>query len=175
MSSKHTAHIEEQRLIQILGDGIQPTGAEDEHLAGCPQCRTVIEDLQADLKSLRRASVRFTPKLEKRLQLPESVEHPAGIRGLGRGWRVTAGAVVTLCLAAVVWWQAGVWRWDTRPPEIATLPAPLASDPLMRETRMLADNAIPETYQAIIESLDGGFDEGFIEFVIPPLDEESLS
>lgn len=175
MSSKHTGHIEEQRLIQILSDGIPPTGGEDEHLTRCSQCRTVIEDLQADLKNLRRASARFTPKLEKRLTLPESVERPAGVRGLGRGWRVTAGAVATLCLAAVVWWQAGIWRLGTHPTEIATLPAPVASDPLMRETRMLADNAIPETYQAIIESLDGGFDEGFIEFVIPPLDEDSLS
>jgi hypothetical protein len=175
MSSKHTGHIEEQRLIKILVDGIQPTGTEDEHLAQCPQCGTVMEDLQADLKNLRRASVLFTPKLEKRLTLPASVARPAGIRGLGRGWRVAAGAVATLCLAAVVWWQAGVWRLNTHPPEIATLPVPVASDPLMRETRMLADNAIPETYQAIIESLDGGFDEGFIEFVIPPLDEDSLS
>ncbi len=175
MISKHTAHIEEQRLIQVLVDGIPPTGAEDEHLAQCPQCRTVIDDLQADLKTLRRASARYTPKLEKRLTLPESVERHAGIRGRRRGWQVTAGAVASLLLAVVVWWQTDAWRTGTHPAQIATLPAPVASDPLMRETRMLADNAIPETYQAIIESLDGGFDEGFIEFVIPSLDEDSLS
>jgi hypothetical protein len=175
MSSKHTAHIEEQRLIQVMVDEVQMTETENEHLAQCQRCRSVIEDLQADLKTLGRASARFTPQLAKRLTLPESVETSAGIRGLGRGWRVTAGALATLCLAAVVWWQAGVWRPGTGPPEIATLPAPVASDPLMRETRMLAENALPETYQAIMESLDGGLDQGFIDFVIPPLDEDSLS
>ena len=175
MISKHTAHIEEQRLIKFLVDGTPPSGPEEEHLARCSRCRTVIEDLQADLKTLRRASVRFTPKLEKRLTLPESVARPAGIRGMGRTWQVAAGSLVALCLAAVVWWQTAPWQPGTPPPQIATLPAPVASDPLMRETRMLADNAIPETYQAIIESLDGGFDEGFIEFVIPSLDEDSLS
>ncbi len=175
MSKQHKAHIEEQRLIQVLVDGIPPTRVEDEHLARCPQCRTVIDDLQEDLQTLRHASARFTPKLEKRLTLPVSVEGNAGIRGWGRTWQVTAGAVATLCLAAVVWWQAGVGPWNAGSPEIATLPSPVVADPLMRETRMLADNAIPETYQAIIESLDGGFDEGFIEFVIPSLDEDSLS
>jgi hypothetical protein len=45
----------------------------------------------------------------------------------------------------------------------------------MLETRMMAENAMPAPYQAIMESLDGGVDQGFIDFVIPPLDEDSLS
>ena len=40
---------------------------------------------------------------------------------------------------------------------------------------MLAENALPEVYLDLSESLDGGYDEGFIDFLIPPLDDDSVS
>ena len=169
MSSIHSAHIEEKRLLQSVVENARMSGAEDEHLAQCTQCRSVIADLKADLESLRRASEHFTPERQRRITLPESAT--SSRRGwLPRGWRVAAGAAATLGLAVILWWQ-------TIPPtpQIARRPLVVSPDPVMLETRMLAENAMPADYQAIMESLDGGFDQGFIDFVIPPLDEKSLS
>jgi hypothetical protein len=47
----------------------------------------------------------------------------------------------------------------------------------MEAIRMLAENAMPASYQAISESLDhqASEEEGFIDFLIPPLTEESVS
>lgn len=173
MNSEHSAHIGEQRLHQVVVENARMTGAEDEHLAQCRQCRSVIADLRTDLDSLRRASEHFTPERTRRITLPESAA-PQRFGGLPRGWRVAAGVMTTLCLATVLWWQAGR-QWGSTPPEVARLPAVVTPDPIMLETRMLAENAMPADYQAITESLDGGLDQGFIDFVIPPLDEESLS
>jgi hypothetical protein len=59
-------------------------------------------------------------------------------------------------------------------PPVATVPRTVAEDPEMIEVRMLAENAMPLTYQAISESIE--FDpeeaEGFIDFLIPPLEED---
>lgn len=173
MNSEHSAHIGEQRLLQVVVEDARMTGVEDDHLAQCRQCRSVIADLKTDLKSLRRASEHFTPERTRRVSLPESAT-PSRFGGLPRGWRVTAGAVATLCLATVLWWQAGT-RPGSVPSEVAQRPAVVTYDPIMLETRMLAENAMPADYQAITESLDGGLDQGFIDFIIPPLDEESLS
>ncbi len=174
MSTEHTAHIEEPRLLQVVIENARMTEAEDEHLAQCRQCRSAVEDLKADLESLRRASEYFTPERTRRVTLPESAA-PSPLGGLPRGWRVAAGAVATLCLATFIWWQAGSWPPGPATPEKVRRPLAVAPDPVMLETRMLAENAMPVDYQAIMESLDGGFDQGFIDFVIPPLNAESLS
>ncbi len=173
MNSENHAHIEETRLLAVVIEVTRTTAEEEQHLAHCRKCRSVIDDLKTDLKSLRRASERFTPPRRRRIVLPESAT-PVRFGSLAYGWRAAAGVAVTLCLAVVLWWQVGP-RPDRMPPEIARPVAVLPADPVMLETRLMAENAMPAAYQAITESLDGGFDEGFIDFVIPPLDEESLS
>ena len=173
MNSEQRVHIEEQRLLQAVIEDARMTRAEDEHLAHCGQCRSAIENLKADLIALRQAGAHFTPERTRPIVLPESAA-PSRFRGLPHGWRVAAGAMATLCLAAVLWWQAGL-RPDRLPSESRHGVAAIAIDPVMLETRLLAENAMPAAYQAITEGLDGGFDQGFIDFVIPPLDEESMS
>ncbi len=174
MSTKHTAHIKEQHLLQAVIENTRLTQAEEDHLAQCRQCRSAIDDLKVDLRSLRRASERFTPKRTRRITLPASTA-PSPFGAMPRGWRVAAGAMATICLATILWWQVGSWTPGPPAPENAHRLATVVSDPVMLETRMLAENAMPADYQAIMESLDGGFDQGFIDFIIPPLDEESLS
>ena len=173
MSSEYSAHIAEERLLQVVIENAHTTKDEGEHLARCRRCRSAIEDLKSDLQSLRRASKHFTPERTRRTTLPASAA-PSRRWEVG-GWRIAAGAVATLCLATVIWWQAGPWPWGAVGPEFTRRPTAAAPDPVMLETRMLAENAMPADYQAMMESLDGGFDQGFIDFIIPPLDEESLS
>ncbi|MDJ0885203.1 MAG: hypothetical protein QNJ48_13640 [Desulfobacterales bacterium] len=173
MNTENRAHIEEQRLLAVVIEDVRMTAAEDAHLARCRQCRSAIDDLRTDLKSLRRASERFTPERKRRVILPESTR-PERFGGLPFGWRAAAGAMATVCLAAILWWQVGP-QPDRMPPDTGRRVAALPADPVMLETRLLAENAMPAAYQAITESLDGGFDQGFIDFIIPPLDEESLS
>lgn len=174
MSGEYHAHIEEQRLLQVLIEGASMSGSENEHLARCARCRQTLEDLGTDLKILRRAGERYTPASTRRVTLPASAA-PARFGGFSRGWRVAAGVALSVCLAAVLWWPSGAPGPGVRPPQIAEGPGAVLPDPVMLETRMLAENAMPAAYQAMMESLDDGFDEGFIDFVIPPLDEDSLS
>ncbi|MDJ0808811.1 MAG: hypothetical protein QNJ01_01850 [Desulfobacterales bacterium] len=173
MNPENRAHIEEQRLLAFVVEDSRMTAAEDTHLAQCRQCRSAIEDLKADLTSLRRASERFTPERRRRIVLPESTT-PERFGSRPFGWRIAAGAMATVCLAAILWWQVGP-RPDRAPLDTAAGVAAIPADPVMLETRLLAENAMPSAYQAITESLDDGFDQGFIDFIIPPLDEESLS
>jgi hypothetical protein len=174
MSENHLAHIDEQRLFQVLIEASSMSGPEDEHLARCARCRQTLENLSADLKILRRAGERYTPASTRRVTLPASTA-PSRFGGLPYGWRVAAGVALSLCLAAVLWWPAGAPGPGVRPPQVAGGPGPVVPDPVMLETRMLAENAMPAPYQNMMESLDDGFDQGFIDFVIPPLDEDSLS
>ena len=173
MNAENHAHIEEKRLLTVVIEDDRTTTAEEQHLAHCQKCRSAIDDLKTDLKSLRRARERFTPERRRRIVLPESTPS-VRFGGLSYGWRAAAGVAVMFCLAVVLWWQVGP-RPDRMPPETARSVAALPTDPVMLETRLLAENAMPAAYRAITESLDGGFDQGFIDFVIPPLDEESLS
>jgi hypothetical protein len=174
MNAERSAHIEEQRLLEVLAEDVQMTGAENEHLAQCLQCRSAHDHLRTDLQTLHRASRHFTPERTRRITLPASAA-PTRASGLPRGWHIATGAVATLCLAVVLWWPDGPLGPGTAPIEIGQRAVAVKPDPVMLETRMLAENALPVAYQAIVESLDDSFDEGFIDFVIPALDEKSLS
>ena len=174
MNAERSAHIEEQRLLEVLAEDVRITGAESEHLAQCPQCRSAIDHLRTDLQTLRRASKQYTPERTRRITLPASAA-PVRFGGRPRNWPIAAGAVATLFLAAVLWWPAGPLGPGTAPSEIGHRAVAVEPDPIMLETRMLAENALPTDYQAIVESLDDNFDQGFIDFVIPALDEKSLS
>lgn len=174
MNVERSAHIEEQRLLEFLAEDVRMAGAESEHLAQCPQCRSTLDNLSTDLQTLHRASRQFTPERTRRVSLPASAA-PARFSGLPRGWQIAAGAVATFCLAAVLWWPAGPQGPGTAPSVVGHRAVAVKPDPVMLETRMLAENALPADYQVIIESLDDSFDQGFIDFVIPALDEKSLS
>lgn len=174
MSAENRAHIDEQRLMQFLAEDARMTSAENEHLARCPHCRSAIDSLSTDLQILRRTSRKFTPEPTRRATLPASAT-PAHTGSQPRGWPIAAGAVATLCLAAVLWWQADPLAPRTSPVAGDRRALAIEADPVMLETRMLAENALPADYQAIVESLDESFDQGFIDFVIPPLDDNSLS
>ena len=91
-----------------------------------------------------------------------------------RRWRwAAAGSVLSAALVAIVVWVGG----NNRLPGISprTLPVANLEDPAMIKAQTLAVNALPPAYLALSESLDGGYDKGFIDFLIPPLDDDSMS
>ena len=81
---------------------------------------------------------------------------------------ISFGAALLVGLVSVVF--ASKLAFDTR--FSALLPE---HTPELIEVNRLGENALPEAYLALSESLIGGYDEGFIDFLIPPLDEDHVS
>ena len=172
MSNDAASHIGEERIIQLIADGIGLLPNERDHLENCGYCRDAMTDLQGDLDRLRRQAAAVTPMPEKRFVLPSDAADRQPFRRWPRGWTV-AGTALSAALLAVFIWVGGKTFLPGSPhtaPPLATL-----EDPEITAINMLAENALPEVYLVLSESLDGGYDEGFIDFLIPSLENDPVS
>lgn len=172
MSADAARHIGQDRILQIIADG-EAHASEALHLERCPSCRAALSGLQDDLHHLRQTAALAAPVHGRRFVLPAD----APGRSAGHRWRWGWAAIGTLFSAAllVVFLRMG---GDQHLPALPPTAPPLAGweDPEMIDVNRLAENALPEAYLALSESLVGGYDnEGFIDFLIPPLDEDHVS
>ena len=172
MSADAAAHIPEDRILHIVAEPGDLPSAEREHLARCRHCRTMLHALEDDLARFRQQAIAAAPKPTRRFVLPGD---PSPARSM-RGWRWGWAAVGTALSAALVvlFLQLGPDRPLQDLPS-QTTPRAEWKDPEMIEVYRLAENPLPEAYLALSESLEGGYDEAFIDFLIPPLEDDSVS
>lgn len=171
MSADAARHILENRIIQIVADGSMRRD-EQEHLAQCAPCRDMMAALESDLDRLRQQAEQATPAPLRHFVLPADRTEPRRIRRRHLGW-AAAGTVLSAALLTIFLWGGG----DHQLPRPSPTTSPLAAqvDPEMIEVNLLAESALPEAYLVLSESLDSGYDEGFINFLIPPLGDDSVS
>lgn len=172
MSADAAAHIAENRIIQIIAERGELQPAERAHLERCTPCRAMLRELEADLERLRRQALATAPTPERHFILPTGVPGRPS-RGARRlGW-ATVGTVLSAALL-MFFLQLGP---EKRLPGLPTETPPVAQweDPELIKVNRLAENPLPKAYLALSESLEGVYDEAFIDFLIPPLDDDSVS
>jgi len=171
MSADAANHIPENRIIQMIADG-GGRRDEQEHLEQCGHCRDMMAALEGDLDQLRQQAALAAPAPQRHFVLPADQPQRHRFRRRHLGW-AAAGTVLSGALLTIFLWGWGDHRLPGLPPN--TPPVAALDDPEMIEVNMLAENALPEAYLVLSESLDGGYDEGFIDFLIPSLDDDSVS
>lgn len=171
-------HLTNDRILDAVATGKALSDRDRQHLDRCDHCRTALDQLQTDLRRLRSGSVRFSPSPPRPLDIPDGF--PGNVRQPKRSWYWGLGLGTALGAAMVLVIFFG--RTDRLPSSFNAGPRDRIAlhaieDPEMAEIRMLAENALPPAYQAILESLDHDPSEaeGFIDFLIPPLEDESVS
>jgi len=172
VSADAAAHIPEDRILQIVAAPGDLRSAEREHLAHCGHCRAMRHDLEEDLARFRQQAFSAAPAPERRFVLPEDKSVKRSLRGRRWGW-AAVGTALSAALV-VLFLQLGP---DRPLHDLPTQTTPRAGwrDPEMIEVYRLAENPLPEAYLALSESIEGGYDEAFIDFLIPPLEDDSVS
>ena len=168
MKSDKDFHLDEDQILRAVVDEADLPRSVREHLSTCPLCRANKEQLEQDLNRLGRMAERFTPLPGKRVSLPEP--KPRG--GMDWVWnrRVAFGiTAMTALLIIFVWWS----------PLLRTIPETgtgtliqefWESDQLMTDVSMLVENALPPVFLDITGESDSEFDEEFMQFVVPPVE-----
>jgi len=171
MSADAASHIPEIRIIQMIadGDGLRD---EREHLGQCALCRDMMAALTNDLDQFRQQAAMAAPAPQRHFVLPAGRPQRHPFRRWRLGW-AAAGTVLSVALLTIFLWRGADNQLPGLPP--STPPVAALDNPEMIEVNMLAENALPEAYLVLSESLEGGYDEGFIDFLIPSLDDDSMS
>lgn len=173
MSSDKGLHLDEDQLLWALVDEAKLPPPLQEHLSTCPQCRAGKERFEQDLARLGQMAKRFAPLPRKRVSLP--VKTRWSFIGWSWDWRACFGVAVTVALMIVIVWWSAPFRTTPGDSEHILVREMDEAERLMTEISMLVENALPPVYLDICGRSDPGFDEEFMQFVVPSTESERVS
>ena len=174
MSPKESSHLDDDQLLTAVVDEAELPASAREHLSECVRCLNQKAGFEQDLTRLGQLAQRFVPSSPKR-HVSISLKEPRGPYWRGQGWRI--GRTVAMATAAVV---AGLWLsilFISSPERrMADLNQQMWEDHrLMTEISLLEENALPPVYFDIAGESYSDFDEEFMQFVVPSIDNEIRS
>ena len=173
MSTDKDLHLNEDQLVKAVveEDGL-PLPLR-EHLSTCPQCRANKQVFEQDLARLGQMAKRTSPSPRRPVSLPEGESRHS--IGSWWGWRTSLGAVAAAALVVILVWGVPILRntpignGDMLGREMQE------TEQFMTEIDLLVENALPAVYSDISAESNTGLDEEFIEFMVPSIEEESIS
>ena len=178
MSFYKSVHLSEDQLITaVVGEGdLSPSSRE--HLTACPRCRDEKVQLARDLVQIGRWAEHYAPSSKQKVLIPASEYR--SVFPWPRHCKAVFGMVLSAMLLVVfVWWLGNLGITPENGLEMAAYEN-LEAERLMIEVNMLTENALPAVYMEItgeshVEESYTDFDEEFMQFVIPSINEGPVS
>jgi hypothetical protein len=173
VNSKNNHHLDENQLIKAVVDASDLPAAVQAHLAACPQCRSSKQNFAQELTQLGRIAGLSVPKPQRRILLPAP---KSGSRFSGfLDWRGVIVAAATVAAVFMVVWGTNMAR-NFSVHRAANLTAEMRdAKQLMTEVNSLVDNALPSFYLEIADGPKSDYDEEFYQFLIPPIEEKTVT
>ncbi|MCD6485899.1 MAG: hypothetical protein J7K35_01025 [Syntrophobacterales bacterium] len=161
MSYGKDNHLDEDQFLLAVVNKTELPAEAREHLSECPQCREQMENLERELALFGRMAEDFTPRQKKRAF---RYVKPRNARSWIWNFRTATGAAIMIVLTvSLIWWSP----LSRTTPEVVTGVTFQESDQLMADIDTLVDNALPPIHVYISGESGPEFDEEFMEFVVP--------
>ena len=175
MNKGKNHHLNEDQIIRAVVDESELAASTRQHLDNCNQCRAQKAHLEQNLERLGQAARQFAPLPRKRLNLKASQISPT----IRWSWNWKTALVTTMAAAAlfiIMWWASqGREMFDTSGRENVIADDAKASESLMTEVNILSENALPQAYMDIAVETELEFNEEFINFIAPLIEDDSLT
>ena len=173
MSVDKSVHLsEDQLLMAIVEENDLPISLR-KHLNTCQQCRADKVRLEQKLAQVGQMAKKYTPPSKQRIFLPDSEFR--SFYSWFSGQRAALGLALTVAmLIFVVWWTDPFKITPEGGVEITALEMQ-ESESFMSEISILAENALPTVYMDITGESYTGFDEEFMQFIVPSINIDSQS
>jgi hypothetical protein len=164
MKTADNDHLSERQFLQALVDAADLPAGASRHLSSCEACRHRLALRRRNLTAVGNMARRLAPSPPRYLPIVDMARAPRGwfVRWRAASGLALAGAVALLLIGGLFW-----ARLDDNPgPRMANRPA-WPSDPVMVETGMLTENALPRIFLDLTGESDPLLDDEFIRFVVP--------
>lgn len=174
MMNQEDTHLNKDQLLRAVVDETDLPASARDHLSTCPLCRTEKESFEQHLARLGQMVERLAPSPTKTVKIPvrESTQRH---RSRYWNWRVHLAAGVAVAALIIVVYGSIMVK-TTRETRLASLTEEMWNDDrLMTEIGVLSENALPLFCLDISGESDPGFNEEFVEFVVPSIDGDVVS
>jgi len=165
VNKSNGSHLDEEQIFKAIIDESQLLPSEKEHLSGCSECRAELESFEKDLKLLGQTAERFVPLPKNRMVLHEK----AGKNSFF-GWRTSFAVAITILFFVITMHSDSRKLLFSNKTDIANSEL-YSEDILMTEVNNLVENSLPAKYLFISDEENTDYDEDFIDFVVPSVDD----
>jgi len=170
MKSQIQAHLKDEKIIRAIIDENELAGEERQHLFECQLCSKKVEQFKEELQEFGENARSTVPPLTKRIALPSEEPNPANNKS---SWFQSFGAVAMAGLVLFFYFLV----MESTSPRHTPLQSPgisMEDELLMDEIFEMVENPLSDELYEITGD-NGGFDEEFLEFVIPNIQEDLQS
>ena len=170
MKSQNQTHLKEEQIIWAVIDEKELAGADRNHLLECQLCNKKVEQIKDELQELGENSRLSVPSLTKNIILPP--EEPTLVSHKS-SWLSSFG-VAAMAGLVLFFYFLGMETMTPRLTPFQSSEALLEDESLMDEIFQMVENPLSdELYE--ITGENGGFDEEFLQFVVPDIQEDFQS
>lgn len=170
MSVQNDIHLNDEQLILAVIDEKDLTGENHRHLQECSICNEKVASFRAELLEFGEYARASVPPLTKNMILPQ--DESASASGM-LAWFPSFSAAVMTGLVLFVYFL-GIEATSTKLPDYQAPEDLLAEEYLMDEIFEMVENPLSnELYQLVGDN--GGFDDEFLQFVVPDVQDDFQS
>ena len=162
MKSQNQSHLNEEQIIRAVIDEKDLTGEDRQHLLDCRLCKSKVALFKDDLQELGDDAKVSVPPLTKNISLPGDEATSLSYKSR---WLPSFG-VAAMAGLVLFFYVLGL---ETMSPKFIALQSPedlLEDEYLMEDILEMVENPLSESIYEIT-GVNGGFDEEFLQFVVP--------
>jgi hypothetical protein len=164
-------HLDDDQLLWAVVEEAELPASVGEHLSACSQCFARKERLEQKLARLGQKAEIFAPSPGKKVSL--SVDEARSPHWWSWGWRTALA--VSLAVIFIALWSSNIFIPSTDTVITRLNQEILEDERLMAEISLLEENALPSLFEDISQEGNSVFDEEFMEFVVPSVEDEIRS
>jgi len=172
MKSENQSHLQEEQILWAVIDEKELAGDKQLHLHKCPLCNKKVRQIRDGLQELGHKAMLAAPPFSRTVILPS--EKPTTDIHNGR-WLPFFGAAAMAGLFVFFYFMG----MKTIPPaQVSPLQSQesfLEDEYLMREISEMVDYPLSEDMYEITGDNGIGFDEDFLQFVVPDIEDDFQS
>ncbi|KPK35618.1 MAG: hypothetical protein AMK70_04970 [Nitrospira bacterium SG8_35_1] len=172
MKENNHNHLPEGQILRAVIDEQDLSGKEQQHLRECSACKRKVARIKDGLQAFGKKAGQAVPPLVRPVRLPS--EKPARISH-NAGWLPFFGAAATAGLLVFFYFMS----MEAMPPS-GLIPMQsqenlLEDESLMRQISEMVENPLSEEIYEISGENGVDFDEDFLQFVVPEIQDDFQS
>jgi hypothetical protein len=170
MKSQNQAHLNEEQIIRAVIDQKELAGADRQHLLECRLCNKKVAWFKDELQELGENAGLSVPPLTKNITLPREELTPVSHKS---SWLPSFG-VAAMAGLVLFFYFLGIESMSPRLTPFQSSEALVEDEYLMEEIFQMVENPLSDELYEITGD-NGGFDEEFLQFVVPDIQDDFQS
>jgi len=171
MKSHNNTHLNEEKITRAVIDEQELDRADRQHLAACLICHKKVTQIKDELQELGDNALWAVEPLRKNVILPHEEPAPASHKS---SWLPTFGVTAMAGLALFFYFLGMESMSPTRLTPYQSAEVLMEDEYLMEEIFEMVENPLSETLYEITGDNEG-FDEDFLQFMVPEIEEDFQS